>query len=135
MGQHTTITEWDIQEATKANYVQMHSILTQYRNHGTGERRLVAQTIRPLLESYLRLKLPTEFGDREWLGDFIKKIREADHTNPADAAKAILEEVEAVNDFSKRYHHNTNTSADSEPIDDGELESYVTRTLQIVGGF
>lgn len=135
LGQHTTITEWDIQEATKANYVQMHSILSQYRNLGSGDRRLVAQTIRPLLESYLRLKLPTEFGDREWLGDFIKKIREADPTNPADAAKTILEEIEAVNDFSKRYHHNTNSAADSEPIDDGELESYASRTLQIVGGF
>ena len=135
LGQQTTITEWDIQEATKANYVQMHSILTQYRNHSTGERRLVAQSIRPLLEAYLRLKLPTEFGDREWLGDFIKKIREAGPANPADAAKVILEEVEAVNDFSKRYHHNTNSAADSEAIDDGELESFVMRTLQIVGGF
>ena len=113
----------------------MHGILAEYRDHGGGERRLVAQTIRPLLESYLRLKLPREFGDREWLGDFIKKIREADPASPADAAKGILEEIEAVNDFSKRYHHNTNTTADTEPIDDGELESYVTRTLQIVGGF
>lgn len=135
LGRHTTITEWDIEEATKANYVQMHSILTKYRNDGTGDRRQVAQTIRLLLEAYLRLKLPTEFGEREWLGDFIKKIRDADSFTPAHAAQVILEEVEAVNDFSKRFHHNTNSAADSEPIDDGELESFVVRTLQIVGGF
>jgi len=66
MGQHSVISEWDIHEATKANYVQMHNALTQYHNEGTGEVRYVAQTIRPLLESYLRMKLPSEFSDREW---------------------------------------------------------------------
>ena len=135
LGQQTTITEWDIQEATKANYVQMHGVLAAYRDEGTGDRRHVAQTIRPLLENYLRMKLPREFGDNEWLGNFISKIRDSDDSSPLNAAKSILEEVEDINDYSKKYHHNTNSAADTEPIDDGELESYAKRTLEVVGGF
>jgi hypothetical protein len=41
-----------------------------------------------------------------------------------------------LNDYSKKYHHDTNPGkADSEPINDGELQGYVQRTLAIVGGY
>ncbi len=38
-----------------------------------------------------------------------------------------------INDFSKRYHHNTNPAADTEPLDDGELTAYARRALNFVG--
>lgn len=113
----------------------MHGVLAAYRDEGSGDRRHVAQTVRPLLENYLRMKLPREFGDTEWLRTFITKIRDADDSSPLNAAKSILEEVEEINDFSKKDHHNSYSAADTEPIDDGELESYVKRTLEVVGGF
>lgn len=48
--------------------------------------------------------------------------------------KPILEELEDVNDYSKRFHHETNHgAADGEPIDAGELNAYAGRALAIVG--
>ena len=50
--------------------------------------------------------------------------------------KSIVEEISDVNDYSKNYHHKQNpTGADTEPIDDGELQAYVKRTLSLVGGY
>jgi len=47
-----------------------------------------------------------------------------------------LAELEGINDYSKKYHHDTNPGkADAEPINDGELQTYVQRTLTIVGGY
>ena len=134
-GTGTLLLEWDIENETRGEYAKVHRMLWSYYYDGHGERRTITQSIRPLLEKYLRMKLPNAFGDREWLGDFIKKIREADIASPLDAAKVILPELEAINDFSKKYHHAQNANADTEPIDDGELQSFVKRTLDLVGGF
>jgi hypothetical protein len=47
-----------------------------------------------------------------------------------------LEELGSINDYSKKYHHETNPGkADSEPINDCELQGYAQRTLEIVGGY
>jgi wobble nucleotide-excising tRNase len=134
-GTGTLMLEWDIENETRGEYAKIHRVLWKYFYEGIGDHRSVAQTIRPLLEKYLRLKLPNAFGDKEWLGDFIQKIRDADPANPLDAAKVILPELEAINDYSKKYHHAQNANADTEQIDDGELQAYTKRTLDLVGGF
>jgi hypothetical protein len=47
-----------------------------------------------------------------------------------------LDELGSINDYSKKYHHDTNPGkADAEPLNDGELQGYVQRTLAIVGGY
>jgi wobble nucleotide-excising tRNase len=91
--------------------------------------------IRPVLEEYLRLKLPHSFADNEWLGQFIEKIRNAPDTDPLAAAKCILERVELINEYSKKYHHDSNAAAATEIVDENELENYVGQALQVVGGF
>jgi wobble nucleotide-excising tRNase len=135
MGNNTTIGEWDIERETAGEYVKKHRVLWDYFHHSTGDPRTVAQTIRPVLEEYLRLKLPQSFADSEWLGDFIKKIRNAPDTDPLAAAKCILSEVELINEYSKRYHHNSNASASTEIVDENELATYTEKTLHVVGGF
>jgi len=135
MGNGTNISEWNIENDTRGDYAQTHRDLWRFLHHAEGDPKSIARSIRPLLEKYLRLKLPGEFPDNEWLGEFIKKIRESDDSHAIAAAKVILAEVESINDYSKRYHHNTNASSESEPIDSGELETFVRRTLKLVGSF
>ena len=81
------------------------------------------------------MKFPGSFGESEWLGDFIQKIRDADSDDQLSGAQGILEDLEDINDYSKKYHHQQNPSADSETINDGELKQFVLRTLDLVGGF
>jgi wobble nucleotide-excising tRNase len=134
-GTGTLMLEWDIENETRGEYAKTHRVLWKYLYEGIGDPRSVAQSVRPLLEKYLRLKIPNAFGDKEWLGDFIQKIRDADPANPLDAGKVILPELEAINGYSKKYHHAQNANADTEQIDDGELQAFVKRTLDLVGGF
>lgn len=135
LGQNSTITEWDIERETREEYHQNHSILSEYCNSGLGDKANVAHTIRPLLEQYFRFNFPGQFSETAWLGDFIKKIREAQSGSPLVSAQPILDELDAVNDYSKRYHHNTNPAYEKEPVDDTELQSYSKRALELVGGF
>ena len=138
MANGTSVSEWEIEKETAGEYANKHRVLWDYcynSTNKTSSAREVAQTIRPVLEEYLRLKLPHAFADNEWLGQFIDKIRNAPDTNPLAAAKVIQVRVEQINEYSKRYHHSSNPAADTELVDETELLTYVEMTLEVVGGF
>jgi len=130
---NTAIEEWDIEKETQEGYFQDHAALTAYLQEGSKNLRDIARKIRPVLEGYCRYRFPGQFTDKEWLGDMIAKIREKGNDHQLFS---LLEELASINDYSKKYHHDTNQAkADTEPIDDGELQSFVKRTLNIVGGY
>lgn len=131
----TKLTNWDIIEATTNGYIQFFTVLLTFVTQRTGARRHVAQSIRLLLEQYMRLKLPSSFTATEWLGDFIGKIRECtDPATPLYNAKDILQELTHINDFAKKYHHST-PGADVADIDDDELHAYASRAIKLVQSF
>ncbi|MBA7685864.1 hypothetical protein ES703_94293 [subsurface metagenome] len=130
------ISEWDLEKETSGEYFNNYFILEKYLNEGvSGQEQLrnVARCIRPLLEGYLRLKFPGKFTESEWLGNFIRKIENAPNGDSLINMKRQLDELRGINDFSKKYHHLTNPNAENEPITDGELKSFVDRTLKFLG--
>lgn len=133
-GDTTVIGEWDVQAEAQSSYMKDFSTLLGFYRERKGDPRAVARTIRPFLEGMLRSHFPGHFQPSEWLGDFIAKIRGADATSGLQHAKADLDELDAINGYSKRYHHQQNANADTEPINDDELHGYVKRTLRLVGG-
>lgn len=133
-GNATVIGEWDIEAEVQSSYMKGYSVLCAFYRERKGDPRAVAGTIRPFLEGMLRSHFPGHFQPNEWLGDFIAKIRAADATSGLQHAKADLIEVEAINEYSKRYHHQQNPNDDIEPIDEDELHGFVKRTLRLVGG-
>jgi wobble nucleotide-excising tRNase len=130
----TVICEWDIEEEVQSTYIKDFSILLNYYRERRGEPRMVTRAIRPFLEGMLRNHFPGHFLQGEWLGNFIQKIREAGSDSGLQHAKADLDELTAINDYSKKYHHDQNLNADLEPINEDELHGYVKRTLKLVGG-
>ncbi len=133
-GDTTIIGEWDVQAEAQSSYMKDFSTLLGFYGERNGDPRAVARTIRPFLEGMLRSHFPGHFQPSEWLGDFIAKIRVADATSGLQHAKADLAELDAINGYSKKYHHQQNANADTEPINDDELHGYVKRTLRLVGG-
>ena len=133
-GNNTVIAEWDIEVETQSQYMKNYSILLNYYRERKGNPIDVARTIRPFLEGLLRARFPGRFNPNEWLGDMIKKIRECGEQDGLANAKADLEELEAINEFSRKYHHDQNPNADSEPLSEEELHGFVKRTLRLVGG-
>jgi hypothetical protein len=45
----------------------------------------------------------------------------------------FCEELEQLNDYTKRYHHGDGTRAATEAISDAELAGYAKRTLSFSG--
>lgn len=127
------IREWDIQAETRPPYFDDQAKLRGFVENGRGERRDVVRALRPVLEGNMRLRAYPDFKESEWLGEFIKNVRAAAPGAALAAFKEVLLDIEDINDFSKKYHHQDNPiGADSEPLDDGELLTYVRRTLAFV---
>ncbi|WP_292594996.1 AAA family ATPase [Mesotoga sp. UBA5847] len=133
-GDNTIISEWDIETETKSTYMKNYSMLLDFYRERKGVLLDVARSIRPFIEGMLRAHFPGHFQQNEWLGDFIVKIRNASNTDGLYHAQADLSEIEAINDYSKKYHHDQNPSADSEYLSEEELYGFVKRTLKLVGG-
>jgi wobble nucleotide-excising tRNase len=132
--QDSTIDAWDIEEATKSDYYQSFFTLADFlEGKANMNYRAVAMCIRPLLEGNLRIRFPHDFKSTEWLGGFIEKVRTATE-EPLVQMQYQLSELEEINDYSKRFHHDQTPFADSEPINEAELLTYVDRTLQAIRG-
>lgn len=133
-GDNTVIGEWDIEAETQSTYLKNYSVLLDFYRERKGTALDVARSIRPFIEGMLRVHFPGHFQANEWLGQFIDKIRNAGDTDGLSHAKADLAEIEAINEYSKEYHHDQNPNADSAPLSTDELHGYVKRTLRLVGG-
>ena len=122
--------EWDIEKALQARYHADIDALQRFFSFGEGERRDIIQKLRPVLEGYCRTLYPTQFSDQDALGVMVGKIRTAGAEHPL---RPIVDDLDEVNMYCRRYHHGENPNAATEPIDETELQGYAKRTLKLVG--
>ncbi|MFA5942594.1 MAG: AAA family ATPase [Candidatus Paceibacterota bacterium] len=132
-GVNSTLEDWDADKENQGLYFKDRDDLRAYID-GTSTTALqdVARKIRPVLEGYMRIRFAGGFPDNMWLGDMIGHVRTAGATHPLFPE---LQNLSEINDYSKRYHHETNPNWNAEPISDGELKTFVNRTLFLVGGY
>lgn len=81
------------------------------------------------------MKLPREFTEEKWLGDYVKLIQDADPATPVGLAKPLLPELEDLKDYAKRYHHPPGAEVPDDPVEANEVLAYGRRTLKIVEAF
>lgn len=117
-------------QAYLKNYHRLRSYSENPANHREHLDE-VANTLRIILEEYLRLKFPKEWEENDWLGDMIRKIREAQPGVPLSHCQALAEELGHINAYSQRFHHGGTGEVADEP-EAIELKSYVDRTLKVI---
>ena len=114
-------------------------LVRRYRFHDLVQRPVsavvelkeVADTLRVILEEYLRLKFPKAWAEKDWLGDMIQKIREARAETPLSQCQSLVDELGRINKYCQGFHHgSTGTVADE--AEARELKTYVGRTLKII---
>jgi len=49
------------------------------------------------------------------------------------SARAVLDKLDELNQYARRYHHGENPNAAMEPLNAAELQGYVRQTLRLVG--
>lgn len=124
---------WDVSKYFLREAHSEYFLMSSYLQDGPpehGDLTGVARAIRPYLEGHLRHRYPAEFGPTEWLGDFIMKVRSALPGGPLEGCKSKLSELEALNEYSRGFHH-TSTAAPPRPTD-ADLPPWVRRAIAFV---
>lgn len=115
-------------------YLKNYHILHTYSENPADylqHLKEVADTLRIILEEYLHLKFPKAWSENDWLGDMIRKIRNAEAGTPLSYCQPLVEELGHINTYSQRFHHGgTGETADAPEI--RELKTYVDRTLKVI---
>ena len=128
--ENTTIAEWDIEKAVQARYRADMNALQLFYSSGEGQGMDIIKKIRPILEGFCRNLYPAQFVEQDMMGTIVGKIRDIGGTHPLFS---IVEDLDELNVYCRRYHHAENPNAANETIDDAELQTYVHRTLKLVG--
>jgi wobble nucleotide-excising tRNase len=130
----SNITTWDPSIDSLTSHDRNFSILCNYRDNNLGEPRQVAETIRFLLEGYIRVKYPNYFPPASLLGNFVARARQSlgQPTQIMDTGK--LTELAELVDYANRFHHETNPTWRTEVINDRALLGYVRRSLCYIQG-
>lgn len=110
--------------------------LTQFKKNGAqndSDRRDVIRCLRPVLEGFIRVKYFELLSNNQWLGDFIKAIRESKEGGELFRLKesAIFDALTDINDYSKSFHHSSPSTPDIAPNEE-ELEIMVDKTLSLI---
>jgi wobble nucleotide-excising tRNase len=135
LGNSSCIVEFYIDNETLSSVLKDSTAIKNYLLNGCitdQERRNIARCIRPALESYFHLKFFDLISPNDWMGGFINKVRNSTSTDSFNRLIPQLQEMDDINDYSKKYHHRHNTNADIEPVSDAELRNYCERTLDLI---
>ena len=127
---NTAIVAWDIDAATQRAYNADRKVLTDFYHENLGGLRDVVQKIRPVLETYTKILGAGALAGADTLGVIVGKIRTV---GPSHQLFPICDDLEELNVYTRRYMHGENPDAATEPINDGELHSYVKCTLAVTG--
>jgi wobble nucleotide-excising tRNase len=120
----------DIDRACQGRVASEIDDLMTFETTGAGKPLDLVKKMRVVVETHCRTTYSAYFEATDWLGDIVRKIREAGEEHPA---KALYDELDQINDYTATYHHGEDVAdVTPEDIDSDELTGFVRRTLKIV---
>jgi wobble nucleotide-excising tRNase len=126
------LTPWDVELATRTEYVEHYITLNGYLENG-GDHKKPAGCIRPYLEQRLRHLYPgPPFQTGDTLGDMIAKIRNSKSGSRIFLSQEKLLELEAINKSSLPSHHATDDVPDLNPLTPAEVRLFAQKALDLL---
>lgn len=94
--------------------------------------RDVAESLRPMLERYVRVAFPANFPPGGKLGQVVQVSQQRLGGANELLSTADTQELRDLLDYANRYHHDTNTAWQTEIINDQELTRFTGRVLNFI---
>lgn len=132
-GAGSTLATWDVNAAMVTEHDRRYAAANTYLQQADPAlARPVAESLRPMLETFCRVAYPTDFPPGAKLGQFHQQcvVRAGSPSEIMNAASA--QELRAILDYANRYHHEANPAYATEFINDAELTDFTRRTLAFI---
>lgn len=126
----STLVAWDVAQDCITEHDRRHALVSSYILSAVGiDERAVAQSLRPILEAFVRVAYPAHCPPETLLGPFIERCRQATVQGHPILSAPDLAELTVLKDYGNLFHHNTNAAWQTQAINDQELLGFSERTL------
>jgi hypothetical protein len=128
----SNIEEWNINDAIITEHDRRHQLLREYDQGISNDSRQVAQSLRPLVEGFLRVAYPQFFPPGEMLGQFIGRVCQGLNTPTPILLSDDLKELKLISEYVNLFHHDTNPAYNIaiSNINETQLHGFVQRVLK-----
>lgn len=132
-GLGSTLAAWDVNAAMVTEHDRRYAAAVEYLDQADpATERRVAESLRPMMESFCRVAYPNIFTPGSMLGRF-QDLCETRAGTPQEIMSATnARELRALLDYANRFHHDTNAAYATELISDAELSDFTRRTLAFI---
>lgn len=130
-GTGSTLRIWDVNEDYITEHDRRHAILREYLASTSASRNKweAAESIRHVLEGFLRVAFPKDFPAGTGIGPFRDVCEQRAGTHKEILNADLTLELSNLLEYANRFHHDTNPAWETEVINDGELQGYAQRAL------
>ena len=129
-GTDSTLLEWNIGEELLSDHDRRYRRFLEYLDSGLHIKHEIARDIRSHLEAFLRTTCPQALLPGDSLGKpFLRLCKDSLGSTSEIMSKSRIEELENLLEYTLKFQHDTNPIEASEVVNDGELRSYVKRTV------
>ncbi len=126
----SVIKEWNVNDDIVTEHDKRHAALKAFLENGAGNAREIAESLRPILEKFLRVAYPDAFRPGDLLGTFVSRCEAALVAKKPILSATDLQELNDIKEYANRFHHDTNEAAATAQINEAELTSFGRRTLE-----
>lgn len=136
--EYSAIDDCDLDMICASDFYHHYFVVQEFVDGvGSTPLRDVSKVLRVLVEGHLHRRFPRNIKDGLTLGQVIDTIKNAPAGNPLSALQSYVTELVDFNEYASRYHHDTNSGADTEPITNAEFLVYAKQALKLIhtGGF
>lgn len=129
-GEGSNLQAWDVRLDTINAHDKRHEKVTAYiQTANAAEERNIAESLRPILEAFMRVAYPASFPPGTLLGPFVSLCEPRAGTQAEILNQADITELRALLDYANRFHHDSNPAWETEIINDQQLVQFSERTL------
>lgn len=127
-----TIVDWNVHREAITEYDRRHCLIREYLSGDHSDARFAAESLRPVLEGFLRVAFTEHFPPGTLLGNFVETARQRLTSPTPLMEQADVEELDRIKDYANRFHHDTNPSWDAafNNLNETELSGFVRRTIR-----
>lgn len=128
-GDGSTIQLWDVNNDLITEHDRRHALIRAFLDSPGPNSREVAQSLRPVLEAFIRVAFPADCPPGTMLGTFRRTCEQRVGTARQILSQSDIVELRNLTEFANRHHHNTNPAYLTQQINDAELLDFARRTL------
>jgi wobble nucleotide-excising tRNase len=130
----STLANWNVTDDMITEHDRRYLRAAEYvRQSDPQIERQTAESLRLMLEAFLRVAYPTDFEPGNMIGGFHRKCNDRLGQQNEILNANDTQELRSILDYANKFHHDTNATFETEIINDAELHDFTVRTMNFMG--